>query len=112
MYKISTERGDLFDVNMMIAMQITVSGNAAEKELTAAFYDAAASFEILNCKVVIDDQGNAFYHPCASHNHSISFRDFDLSELIREQECIRFRIEDGEATLVKDLSPAVRGKLS
>lgn len=37
MYKIKTERSDLFDENMMIAMQVTVSGNTAEKELSAAF---------------------------------------------------------------------------
>ena len=37
MYKTETERGDLFDVNMMIAMQVTVSGNASEEKLTAAF---------------------------------------------------------------------------
>ena len=32
MYKIETERGDLFDVNMMIAMQIKVCGKASETE--------------------------------------------------------------------------------
>ena len=96
MYKIETERGDLFDVNMMIAMQITVSGNATETELTTAFNNAVAAFEILNCKVVIDDNGDAFYDDCASPKNSITFCDFELSELIREQERIRFRIEDGE----------------
>ena len=96
MYKIETERGDLFDVNMMIVMQITVSGNASGSELTAAFGNACAAFEILNCKVVIDENGGAFYDNCASPKNSITFGDFELSELIREQERIRFRIEDGE----------------
>lgn len=96
MYKIETERGDLFDVNMMIAMQITVSGNATETELTTAFNNAVAAFEILNCKVVIDDNGDAFYDDCTSPKNSITFRDFELSELIREQEWIRFKIEDCE----------------
>ncbi|MBP5606411.1 MAG: hypothetical protein J6X60_12880, partial [Ruminiclostridium sp.] len=96
MYKIETERGDLFDVNMVIAMQVMISGNAAVSELTGAFMNAVAAFEILNCKVVIDDNGSAFYDNCASHRNSITFRDFELPELIREQERVRFRIEDGE----------------
>ena len=33
MYKIETERGDIFDVNMMIAMEATVRGSATEDEL-------------------------------------------------------------------------------
>ena len=40
MYRIETERGDLFDVNMMIAIQATVCGSAAENELVAAFHEA------------------------------------------------------------------------
>ena len=96
MYRIETERGDLFDVNMMIAIQATVCGSAAENELVAAFHEAVASFEILNSKVVIDDNGDAFYDNCASPGNSIVFKDFEISDLIREQECKRFKIEDGE----------------
>ena len=96
MYKIETERGDLFDVNMMIAMQVTVSGKASEEELRTAFDSAAASFEILGCKVVLDDKGDAYYDKCTLPRNSITFKDFELSELIQEQERIRFRIEDGE----------------
>ena len=96
MYKIETERGDLFDVNMMIAMQVTVSGTASVQELTEAFRSAAGAFEILNCKVVIDKNGCAFYDTGDGKANSIAFRDFELAELITEQERIRFRLEDGE----------------
>ena len=96
MYRIETERGDLFDVNMMITIQATVCGSATENELIAAFHEAVASFEILNSKVVIDDNGDAFYDNCASPGNSIVFKDFEISDLIREQECKRFKIEDGE----------------
>ena len=61
MYRIETERGDIFDVNMMIAMEATVRGSATENELVFAFNEAVASFEILNSKVVIDENGDAFY---------------------------------------------------
>ncbi|WP_455530188.1 hypothetical protein [Ruminococcus sp.] len=96
MYKIETERGDLFDVNMMIAMQVNVRGYATETELTEAFRAAVDEFEILNCKVVIDDKGSAFYENCKTPMNSIVFRDFELEELIQEQERKRFRLEDGE----------------
>lgn len=96
MYKIETERGDLFDVNMMIAMQVTVSGSASEQDLTAAFGKAVGAFEILNCKIIIDDNGGAFYDKCNKNANVITFRDFELAELIREQERKRFRLEDGE----------------
>ena len=96
MYKIETERGDLFDVNMMIAMQIKVYGKASEAELTEAFRAAVEAFEILNSKVVIDQNGDAFYDNCREPMNRIVFRDFELEELIQEQERIRFRLEDGE----------------
>ena len=96
MYKIETERGDLFDVNMMIAMQVKVWGKASEAELTEAFRAAVEAFEILNCKVVIDQKGDAFYDNCREPMNCIFFRDFELEELIQEQERIRFRLEDGE----------------
>ena len=96
MYKIETERADLFDMNMMIAMQITVSGKAGEQALTEAFRDAVGAFEILNCRMVIDENGNAFYVQGDGSQNSITFRDFELEDLIRVQERIRFRLEDGE----------------
>ena len=96
MYKIETERADLFDMNMMIAMQITVSGKATESELTQAFRDAVGAFEILNCKVIIDGDGNAFYDHSDGSSNSLTCRDFELESLIREQECVRFRLEEGE----------------
>ena len=43
MYRIETERGDIFDVNMMIAMEATVRGSATENELVFAFNEAVAS---------------------------------------------------------------------
>ena len=96
MYKIETERADLFDVNMMIAMQITVAGQATEPELTQAFRDAVEAFEILNCKIVIDGEGRAFYDSGDGSRNSLSFRHFELESLIHEQECVRFRLEEGE----------------
>ena len=96
MYKIETEREDLFDVNMMIAMKVSVAGVALPQELENAFFNAVKSHQILSSKVVTDRNDDAFYEVCQEHNNRIFFRDFVFEELIKEQEKIRFRIEDGE----------------
>ena len=96
MYKIETERADLFDVNMMIAMKVSVTGVALQQELENAFFNAVKSHQILSSKVNIDRNGDAFYEACQEHNNRMFFCDFVFEELIKEQEKIRFRIEDGE----------------
>ena len=96
MYKIETERADLFDVNMMIAMKVSVTGVALQQELENAFFNAVKSHQILSSKVNIDRNGDAFYEACQEHNNRIFFCDFVFEELIKEQEKIRFRIEDVE----------------
>ena len=95
-YRLQTERADLFDVNMMIVMQAAVTGRATEQELSEAFHDTVAVFEILGCKIVIDENGNAFYCRCTEQRNSITCRDYALDTLIQEQERIRFRVEEGE----------------
>ena len=107
MYKIETERGDLFDVNMMIAMQVNVRGYATETELTEAFRADVGAFEILNCKVVIDDKGSAFYDNCKAPMNSIVFRDFELEELIQEQERIWQPITGCLSSYIQLLSEAL-----
>ena len=61
MWKIETERGDLFDVNMMITMEVKARGQFNKEEVIEAFNNAIKSFEILNTKIIIDDHGLAFY---------------------------------------------------
>ena len=45
-YKIETERENLFDVNMVIAMRVRVEGKLLFEDLEKAFYKAVASYEI------------------------------------------------------------------
>ena len=56
-YKIETERENLFDVNMVIAMRVRVEGKLLFEDLEKAFYKAVASYEILNSRVVIEENG-------------------------------------------------------
>ena len=64
-YKIETERGDLFDVNMMITISVLVKGEATCEQIENAFKKATQAHEILNTKVVIDKAGQAFYEEYA-----------------------------------------------
>lgn len=68
MYKIETERGDLFDVNMMIVMKAAVSGAEVLSftEAEKAFHEATAVYEILNSKIVLKADGSCFYEPLSS----------------------------------------------
>ena len=56
-YRIETERGDLFDVNMMIAISVTIVGSASRERLELVFKNAVAAHEILNTRVTIDNSG-------------------------------------------------------
>lgn len=93
---ISTERADLFDVNMMILMSIDVIGCAEASQIMQAFYHAVNAHEILGTKIVIDKNGNAYYEPCNRKNNTIRFCAQSTGEILNEQEKIRFRIEEGE----------------
>lgn len=93
---ISTERADLFDVNMMILMSIDVIGCAEASQIMQAFYHAVNAHEILGTKIVIDENGNAYYEPCNRKNNTIRFCAQSTGEILNEQEKIRFRIEEGE----------------
>jgi len=103
--QITTERANLFDVNMMIAMRINVEGRATEEQLRRAFERAVSSHEILNTFVEIDEDGNAWYEPVDEEtdadygntgNQSITFCKGNWRDILREQEQIRFRVEEGE----------------
>ena len=53
-YMIETERSDLFDVSIVIAMRIHIVGQVTEEGLKKAFDKTAASYEILNTRVVLE----------------------------------------------------------
>lgn len=101
MYKIETERGDLFDVNMMIVMKAAVSGaeGLSFTEAEKAFREATAVYEILNSKIVLKSDGSCFYEPCTElggASQTIAPCNIPLEELIQQQQKIRFKLEDGE----------------
>ena len=95
-YPITTERADLFDHKILIAMEIEILGTTNENDLRTAFWEAVKAHESLNTKVRIEKDGSAWYVPGDGKQNSIHFTQKDLQSLVSEQEKIRFRIEDGE----------------
>ena len=95
-YKIETERENLFDVNMVISMRVRIEGEVIFEKLEKAFEKAVSSYEILYSKVVIDENGDAFYVDCDEPKSSIKKTSLGFEDIINANERIRFRIEEGE----------------
>ena len=107
---IETERQDLFDVSIVIAMRFHISGNVTESAIRIAFENAVRSHEILSTKVVIDAEGKAYYEKpekensankltdsdSASSSNKIFFEVNDWQSIIHREEKKRFKIEEGE----------------
>ena len=101
MYKIETERGDLFDVNMIIAMKVTVAGTEqlALGDFQKSFCDAVSAYQILNSRLSLKQDGSCFYEPrteSGGASQTISKASLSFEELLQQQEKIRFKLEDGE----------------
>ncbi|MBR3246996.1 MAG: hypothetical protein IKG03_01195 [Clostridiales bacterium] len=94
-HRIGTEREELFDVNMVIAMRVRIDGELVFGQLEKAFSKAVASYEILNSKM-IEENGDAFYVDNDDPQSSFSKTDLSFEELINANEKVRFRLENGE----------------
>lgn len=95
-HKIETERENLFDVNMMISMRVRLGNEIDFEELKSAFDQAVLTHQILNSKVIIEENGDAFYVDCDTPQSTFSNSELGFEELIKANERIRFRVEDGE----------------
>lgn len=92
--EIRTERADLFDVNMIIVMRIRIEGSLSNVE--ESFSKAVKNNQILNTKVVIKEDGKAFYIANDTPRSFITSTTEDLEKIRQQQEKIRFKLEQGE----------------
>ena len=96
---IETERQDLFDVSIVIAMRLHISGDTNDEAIRSAFDKAVRSHEILGTKVQIDEAGKAYYekpeNACFDSNR-IYFEETDWQSIIHREEKKRFKLEEGE----------------
>ena len=111
-YRIETERENLFDVNMMIAMRVRLNDMPPFECISDAFYKAVRTYEILCSRVVIEDSGEAFYVDCDTPGSSFAESVLSFEELINVNEKIRFKVEDGEYIRVFSTSDGITASLS
>lgn len=95
-HEIIYERGDLFDVNMVITFQVDIAGTPSECEWKEAFFKAVSVNEILLSRVQIEKDGRAFYVENETPKSRIRRAEEEFEEIRQREERIRFRIEEGE----------------
>ena len=95
-YKIDTERTDLFDVSIVIAMLVRINTDVSIEQLKESFDRACRLHEVLNTKIGIDSSGEAYYTDNDDPHNSFANTDRSFYDLIERNECKRFHIEDGE----------------
>lgn len=112
-YMIETERSDLFDVSIVIAMRVHIKGNVNEDGLRSAFEEATKAYEILGCRVVLEEDGTAYYenenfegkkegnsvtssNSQKCRNNKIFFEESSWRQILKREEKIRFKIEESE----------------
>ncbi len=95
-HEIIYERSELFDVNMVITIIIDMEGKSSEAELREAFQKAVEVNEILLSKIVIENDGRAFYVENNLPKSSIRVVYEELDLIRQKEERIRFKTEEGE----------------
>ena len=95
-YMIETERSDLFDVSIVIAMRVHIKGNVNEDGLRSAFEEATKAYEILGCRVVLEEDGTAYYENENFEGQKVFFEESSWRQILKREEKIRFKIEEGE----------------
>ncbi len=99
-YKITSERTNLFAPNIHVAMSVLIKGCTDLEELTHAIRKACIQNEMLRCKIVLEENGEAFYETISTPNQSIIIRENSNANqwisIIKEQENFPFDIFHGE----------------
>jgi NRPS condensation-like uncharacterized protein len=93
---IITERTNLFEPNDAIAMKFTILRQVEEHRATVAFDTAVKANETLNSKIVLSENGDAWYEPVKETHNYLRSVDGDWMEVLEEQQKILFQIDQGE----------------
>jgi Condensation domain. len=93
---IITERTNLFEPNDAIAMKFTILGQVEANRIITAFNAAVKANETLCSKVVLSENGDAWYELVKETHNFISIKDQDWMTVLEEQQKILFRIDQGE----------------
>ena len=93
---IESERVSLFEPNVYIEFMVQITGNPKIEDLTESINNAFKANEVTMSKVVLEEDGTAYYERMHKSGCKVSVSKKNYIELIREQEKIPFEINKGE----------------
>lgn len=94
--KISTERNDLFEPNIYIAIKFDIVGDEKPDKLITAINKVFTTFESTMSRVVLSSDGEACYEKMMMSGCSAKITQSDWIDLILENEKKPFSIQTGE----------------
>jgi hypothetical protein len=95
-YKIQYERTHLFSPNINIAFSLDIAGDVTDAVLENAIDEAVRANEILYCRIVLWENGEAYYETQESPLYSIKYVTEFFEQIIYQQNRIAFDLERGE----------------
>lgn len=93
---IETERANLFEPNVYITMVVKIEGTISAEELHRAVETAYTANEATMSRIVLDENGEAYYEKMERTGCKVYFDDRGWEEIVSESERIPFAIQDGE----------------
>ncbi|BCJ93164.1 hypothetical protein acsn021_07330 [Anaerocolumna cellulosilytica] len=94
--KIDKERTWIFSPVNNISLKIDLKGSILEEQLKEAIRDTINHYDMLHQKIIIDNEGNAYYQKAELFEPVIDSMGSDWREVAREQEKHPFAIDKGE----------------
>lgn len=94
--KIDKERTWIFSPVNNIVLKVDIKGNVLEEQLKEAIRDTVYQYDMLHQKIVMDNEGNAYYEKAEFFELVVKPMLIDWKEVAREQEKLPFAIHKGE----------------
>ena len=94
--RVDKERLWVFAPVYLVVSKAEVEGDISIDQLREAIKTAVSAHELLQQKIILDEEWNAYYNPCEPFPFVIEEYDGDWREVVYAQEKIPYAIEKGE----------------
>lgn len=93
---IRSERANLFEPNVYIGMVVKLCGNLSRKEIEQAVYEAYEANEATMSKIVLEENGDAYYETMETSGGKFFIKDCPWEEVLIQSEKQPFALNEGE----------------
>ena len=93
---IRSERANLFEPNVYISMVVNLSGDLTEERIRQAVQKAYEANETTMSKIVLEDNGDAFYEKMVKSGCKFFADNLSWKELLHQSEESPFALNEGE----------------